>query len=225
MKSSDIQLGKCHMNSEIKNIKVHVVDTFFVDGNLSLKGINEMGIFAYKWNILQTAVFDLSGIDGEEHLSLPKFSGLPGKPGNVGKNGANFLGTAYDSVNLELLTVNLNGGHGGNGQDGSGNNDVYVGFNYTDHHDKGERLPTTDEYYRRFFRNKGYDAELISSTSRKEGFEILSTTTRTTQRFQLNSRSCCGKTGMGGEGNLKIQKDKTKKYSNRYFFQRWVRWP
>lgn len=29
---------------------------------------------------------------------------------------------------------------------------------------------------------------------------------------------CCGKTGMGGDGNVKIEKRKFKKYSNNYSF-------
>lgn len=201
VKSSDIRLEKCP-SDRISKVNVHVLSTIFVDSHLNFNGIDDLNIFAYKWDIIQTATFDLNGSEGESY-NPSQFKKIPSKSGGAGMNGGNFIGLAYEMINGDRLTINLNGGNGGNGQDGIGNKDVSVIL--PENHQKemlGARFMHPDSFYRNFFKLKDYDAELISrkTSPRKSGFLIAGI--EIYHKFRLHPAKCCGATGMGGLGKI-----------------------
>lgn len=114
-------------NRTIQKVHVHVVNTFYVDDGFEMRGIGELYILAKKWIISREATFDLSGLNGRKP-AISTVKGSAGNPGEAGKNGANFFGLATEIINGELLTVKLNGGNGGEGQDGTASDNVRVIF-------------------------------------------------------------------------------------------------
>lgn len=132
VRSSDIKTDSCSSPDKVTKINVFVVHTFYVDGDLNLSPLNEveLHILAHTWNIRQKSVFNLSGKSGKEHEPL-KTVETAGKHGNPGENSGNFFGWATEVINGDLLTVELNGGSGSNGQDGTGNVDRFVDFKET----------------------------------------------------------------------------------------------
>ncbi|XP_055309665.1 uncharacterized protein LOC129573302 [Sitodiplosis mosellana] len=207
VKSSDIneKFMECPSKRTLKKIHVYVSDTFYVNCDLFLnKTIEvELQIFAPTWNVQEAATFYLNGIDGEPHPRL-EYDGRAGKRGNMGTHAGNFFGVANDVFNIEQLTIELNGGNGGNGQDGTGSPDATVSFDRTTHDGKGSIDPRNtdpDNYYRRFFRENGYDAELKDSKINTY-FYVLFAQTNIFHSFRLYSNGCCGKTGVGGYGGL-----------------------
>lgn len=191
------------IKTNFEKIHVHVVDTFYVDCDLYLnKTIEvELNIFAPTWNVQKAATFCLNGIDGKPHPKQ-EYNGRAGKHGNMGTNAGNFFGLANNVFNIELLSIELIGGNGGNGQDGTGNPDVGVTFDKTSYNEKGSISPTNtdpDNYYRRYFKDNGYDAELMDSKM-KTYFYLLVAQTNIWHDFRLYSNGCCGGTGIGGDG-------------------------
>lgn len=180
-KSSDIQPPKCPQ--PLKKINMYIMSTFYVDGDLTLSGIDELRIYAPKWSIERATIFNLNGINGvvQPALTTP---GTPGKPGDVGTNGANFFGFANELLNGELLTVSSNGGSGANGQTGTGNADVTVEFAYFEDHDSTHgSFGDAHERAVQRLRERNYDLEDLGG-----------------ENYRLHAR-CCGVTGKGGQGN------------------------
>ncbi|XP_031624786.1 uncharacterized protein LOC116341698 [Contarinia nasturtii] len=204
VRSSHIRLSECQ-SIDLVLIRVFAVDTFFVDSDLYLNKTNEvtLHIFAYKWDVLQEATFYLNGVDGKSHPPLES-EGAAGKHGNPGTNAGNFVGIANEGTNLDALTVKLNGGRGGDGQDGTGSDDVYVIFDEK-FDSKGNTLSfqTRDNYvnshYKRYFKERGYDAKLKETKGKhtQPGIPMIYTTWKV---FTLFSQRCCGGTGAGGDG-------------------------
>lgn len=127
VKSSDIQPSKCSVNlrNQLKRIYVFVVDIFYVDSDLNLNGIENVDliILANKWHILQSTKFHLNGLDGATQ-EPPTTISTSGNPGNRGTNSGNFFGMANEIKSGTLLTIELFGGRGGDGQDGTGSPDI-----------------------------------------------------------------------------------------------------
>lgn len=118
VKSSDIRLSECS-SIDVALIRVFAIDTFSVDSDLYLNKTNEvtLQISAYKWDVTKQATFYLNGIVGKPHPPLES-KGTDGKQGNKGTNAGNFVGIANEVVNSDSLSIQLNGGSGGTGQDG-----------------------------------------------------------------------------------------------------------
>lgn len=195
VKSSNIRLTECPLN-QISRINVYVVSTFYVDSDLNLIGFEELKIFANKWYILHVATFHLNGLNGEPHERNDN-----GMPGNPGMDGGNFFGLANEIINGDLLTVNVNGGNGANGQDGISYDDVEVEFNEREHKTTSAfDTESLDSYYLRYFQEKGYYVELIQSASFLRYYAVVATGSGYYQKFRLYPARCCGKTGVGSSG-------------------------
>lgn len=208
VKSSDIQPAKCTSN-RISRINVFVVRTFYVDNDLQLNGFKGLNIIANKWYILRATTFSLSGFDGESK-DRPQLPGTAGKPGNAGTNAGNFFGFSNELINGDSLTVKLHGGKGGSGQDGTGSSDVEASFTRREHH---KMVPFTQyhmtNFYKDFLKEKGYDAEFISSESRIKYYAVLAGGRENILRFRIYPDRCCGQTGEGGPGkSITIKLDK-----------------
>lgn len=89
---------------------------------------------------------------------------------------------ANNIIDGDFLTVILNGGNGGDGQDGTASDDVIVTFGEPEH--KGDR---------------GY--ETISSIDNSTSlYTLLARNGEATFNITLHPRQCCGITGVGGAG-------------------------
>lgn len=201
LKSSDIQLSKCSNGNDVTVLNVYVVDTFYVDGDLYLNKTKEvqLNIFATTWHILQESTFYLNGIDGKLHPPLTS-NGKAGKPGNHGTNAGHFFGLTYEVINGNLLRVELNGGNGGNGQDGTGNPDVDVIFNGYNNKRVGVPIAHCKEAYLTDMQRLGYNAELLTSRIELKCKTAFLIQKNFCHKFRLYSDRCCGSTGTGGVG-------------------------
>lgn len=205
----------------MKIINVFVVDIFYVDCDLTLNPFNEiqLNILAHTWDIRQASTFRLNGANGT-HQNPPIIDGTAGGPGKAGMNGGNFFGFANQVFDGKLLSVELNGGSGGQGQDGSGNQDYghqfemdYCGnmdigkeankirFNRQTFSFTGKPREEAYEYAENCFRKKGYQ---FHRDLNNEGFhmddKIIGSEGSTYRSYIIEPRRCCGAAGRGGEG-------------------------
>lgn len=183
VRSANIQTSKCPQI--LKKINVFVVNTFFADEDLNLRGIEELKVYTPIWRVQRAVSFNLNGIHGAAHEPQPN-RGTAGKPGNAGKNAGHFFAFADEVVNGQLLTVTLNGGCGGTGQDGTDSEDDTVQFQYMSQEDDNEGLwhsISPREDIRISIMLAQYNYEAINGG------------------YRLYSR-CCGNTGSGGRGNF-----------------------
>lgn len=207
VKSSDIQLKKCPLNMALTKINIFAVDTFYVDSDLNLNECTdiELHIFATTFYVQQAATFNLNGKHGK-YQSPPNSNGLPGKPGNLGMNSGNFFALANRIRNGELLTVQQIAGDGGNGQNGSGNDDYSVTFDdsgdsYTN---AGVWLNNGVRIYqeRRVHKKSGGHLQVLTQekSSHLNHFALVTGGNRIITEFLVTAAQCCGSTGIGGPG-------------------------
>lgn len=209
VKSSDIQLDKCGQMWTLKKIIVFAVDTFFVDGDLQLTEYTdiELHIFSTIFSVQQKATFHLNGKDGETQ-SLQNLAGAAGKPGNLGMNSGNFFALTKQIRNGELLTVQQNAGDGGNGQDGTGNNDYSVTFD-----ESGDSITragvweqsNVDQYQSDRVRDKSGNAGEISLEDNDNyinHYAVVTAAARTISNYIVHAARCCGSAGIGGPGKF-----------------------
>lgn len=199
--SSDIRLSQCP-SIVVEKINVFVIDTFFVDSDLSFNEVEgiELHILAYTWNILKVATFNLNGVNGE-FQAPPDSSGTAGRPGNIGTNAGHFFGLANRIFNGDLLTVQTAGGDGGDGQDGTGNQDVEVKFRTT-YNTKTYGDTNVESYLRNFIHAESgvNHVETLSIEMTDKGGAGVWGATDYKFKFRLFSNRCCGRTGLGGPG-------------------------
>lgn len=201
VKSSDIQPTKCSSHA-IDKINVYAIDTFYVDCDLNFEQIEEVELYIISniWKVINNATFHLNGMDGKNQAPPPQ-NGIAGRPGHLGKNAGHFFGKANEVINGQLLTVELNGGRGGDGQDGTGNSDVIVHY---------DRIYHTVTYKNNF--PKEYLQDLIRSETGIRHIEVIDdewrfigtigvvTRTDFNNTYRLFAKECCGETGCGGPG-------------------------
>lgn len=204
VKSSDIQLTMCP-STNVQKINVFAMDTFFVDGDLNFIKVTqvELNILSYTWNVIKTATFFLNGANGTNQAP-PTNSGIAGRPGRPGTNAGNFFGLANKVVNGDALTVQLIGGRGGNGQDGTGNVDVGIAF------DQGFDTQTygdqnvTNHLINLIKSKSGINhIETISKEDYLKGYAVFWGAGQYKHKFRLFPNRCCGATGLGGHGKEK----------------------
>lgn len=190
-KSSDIQTSKCPSNL-IAKINVFVVNTFFVDSDVNLNGYKELKIYADKWEIQRPVTFNLNGIDGKRKRGADH-SVKAGEPGNAGSNAGNFFGLSNKIVNGELLTVNLNGGNGGVGQNGAGSLDEYPIYETKE----GQSYRCLEKKcFSDWSKRQGFSGEFVSIEG-SDKYPRL--------KFIVHAERCCGKTGLKGPGKSKMR--------------------
>lgn len=192
--SSDINILMA--NRTTSKLYVYAVYTFYADEDLKLNGISECQIFAHTWHIVREVSFDLIGLDGVNQEPL-ELKGSGGNAGRNGMNGGNFFGLASELINGEFLKVNLNGGNGGNGQDGAASDDIEVFFNETEITDDTADL---HDYYQRYFSDKGYVPEVSSTDNYTSLYTAYVNGKEVNLNVRLHPLKCCGKTGLGGTG-------------------------
>lgn len=119
---SDVNASACE-----HTFKVHVFafNKFFVDKNARFDSLREFAVVAHQWEVMQNVRLDLRP---KEVNNMPEKntdgtqgrpSGTAGVPGPPGNSGANFFGYANRIVNGQWFEVDVSGGKGGRGQDGS----------------------------------------------------------------------------------------------------------
>lgn len=119
---SKINLEQCDGAS-----RVHILATekFFVDNSTAFRDLDEFVVISENWEIRRVSLLDLSANSVEySHPSNKDGTkedpdGIQGKPGRSARCGANFYGFATSIFFGDRLTVKINGGDGGRGQDGS----------------------------------------------------------------------------------------------------------
>lgn len=231
LRSSDIQLSNCPSIKKLKRLNVFVVDRFYVDADINLNGIEnlELHILANDWIIVQPATFRLNGFNGVSHAPL-SINGMAGKSGNPGMNSGNFFGVANKVENGGSLTVELIGGNGGDGQDGTGSQDTQVIHNEEDCFDKNKPLyvpyicDNSASDCRTFFKfrvcqkypagtrvespkvESGTISKMLDVTNLNylTNFDIgeASIGREITLSWKVFTGDCCGTTGVGGRGKL-----------------------
>lgn len=204
VKSSDIQLTKCPLRA-VKRINVFVIDTFYVDCNLNFDEIEEveLHILSYTWNVIEDTTFRLNGMNGKAPAPSSG-NGKPGRPGHLGKNTGNFFGVAYEVVNGHLLTVELIGGQGGDGQDGTGNSDVTVRYSRTyDTKTYGDQ--DVENYLLNLIKTESgiHHIDVINKEEYFKGVAGVWGAIEYKFTFRLFANKCCGETGLGGPGEKK----------------------
>lgn len=148
----------------------------------------------------------MNGAHGE-YQAPPKTNGTTGKPGNPGKNSGSFFGLAYHVINGHLLTVEIIGGNGGKGQDGTGNVDVRVELNKTQESISYKEVSFIDNAYERtkelLKSETGVDKiELVGETPDFKFTALVWTKIILNNKFRLYANQCCGSAGLGGSGGI-----------------------
>lgn len=163
--------------------------------------MRELQIFANTWNITQPTIFELCGSNGESHQQS-RITGAAGQNGNAGLDGGNFFGLAKEIINGDYLTVILNGGNGGNGQDGAASDDVYALLNV----DKDSAVSgwfsngDLQNYYKKYFEDRGYGTEVTDINDYTSLYAVFVHDKKASFNIRLHPRKCCGTTGVGGAG-------------------------
>lgn len=199
--SSDIKV--LMTDRTITKIYVYVANTFYANEDLKLNGITELQIFANTWNITEPVTFDLTGLDGSnQELIIVK--GTAGKSGNAGMKGGNFFAWANEIINGEHLTVILNGGNGGDGQDAVASDDINVTFNKDIDIGESGWFSTADlhKYYERYFSDRGYDPDIGGVNDYTSFYALFVHEKKASFNVRLHPRKCCGTTGEGGAGKI-----------------------
>lgn len=207
VKSSDIQLTRCPLNTALMKMSVFAVNTFYVDADLNLNERTDIAlhIFSTTFYVQQAATFHLNGKHGVGQ-SPPNSNGTPGKPGQLGMNSGNFFALANRIHNGELLTVQQIAGNGGVGQSGSGNADYSVTFD--DSEDKHTNVGFADvrNYQEERVDIKSYghrDVSLQTGVKSVRYFALIAAGSNFVSEFLVTASRCCGLTGIGGPGIVK----------------------
>lgn len=127
IKMSDVTDNKCF--SAAKNIKIFALKKLIVDKSVNKTGEQaQMVIIAPTWDIIGPISFILDGVNGLNHSSAYALNGTgsqfhpdngkKGEPGSPGSAGGNFFAIGSKFLHGDYLTIQVNGGNGGDGQHG-----------------------------------------------------------------------------------------------------------
>lgn len=125
VKMSDVIKAPCF--SEAKHITIMALNTLIIDDDINKSGQKaQIIIIALTWNILGKRIINLDGKSGERYRNARNGvggegfpgNGADGKPGRPGGPGGNLLAIGSVFINEKDLTIQLNGGNGGPGQNG-----------------------------------------------------------------------------------------------------------
>jgi len=111
------------VQTNVSHIRIFALDSLVIDDDLSLSG-DDVTILAPLWDIVAPSVINLKGKAGDEYghrsVSGKGFGedGADGAFGRQGGSGGHFWGIGEEFLNLENLSINVDGGHGGTGQNG-----------------------------------------------------------------------------------------------------------
>lgn len=212
IKSSDIQPFTTDVS--LNQINVFVVDTFYIDCNLTLNPFNEveLNILAHTWDIRQKAIFRLNGANGTYQYP-PITHGIAGRHGNPGTNAGNFFGFANNIIDGNLLSVELNGGNGGDGQDGSGSEDYGHQFETVYFSDEDvaftrDRRRVVNSIIEKYFQKNGYifheneSGPIWSQIAWTPVIVPVGSDGNRYTKYTIFPKRCCGNTGLGGKGNI-----------------------
>lgn len=110
-----------------RRVIVFAFSKFFVDVDRKLDDKVEFAVVANEWVILKDVNLILRGSNGAQPANNTNDD--TGKPGAVGGTGASFFGYSNEiSIARGLLTVDVGGGAGGDGQNGVRGRDVKSGY-------------------------------------------------------------------------------------------------
>lgn len=127
IKASDVMTTSEEMIGKTYEVAVYARKQFVMDVDILLPGVN-LVIIAPAWSIDSNKVIDLSGREGfqdakpvtprtpDDFLAHPA-PGSDGKAGHPGESSGNLMIAGLTDEDASKLTINLNGGDGGKGQD------------------------------------------------------------------------------------------------------------
>lgn len=190
--------------------RIHVIATnkIFFDYTRKFHNLTEFIVIANRWIVNQNLTVDLSGADATAlhpknvKGTYERAAGVAGKPGLPGRNGASFFGYAKEIVNGEGLVLNLSGGKGGRGQDGSSAypEQPFFDIRPTDKYDQlfgYEPLTRNNYLYRKIYGPKlgdmNYNLRLLMACRKENGNKLDAF-------YTLFARQCCLKDGLAGTG-------------------------
>ncbi|XP_037025621.1 uncharacterized protein LOC119066998 [Bradysia coprophila] len=201
---SDLNETFCNGASKYR---ILALNKFFVDQDCTLRNKEEIVIVAHKWEVtIQNVRLTLVGSDATKKHNANTYGtynrpdGTPGIPGVAGGNGANFLGYAYEMDHSDWFTVDVSGGKGGYGQNGS---DAY-----------SERpVVDSDMLHRDWHYEYGYDAlkqmrykyrkiEGPSKDNPQSYCDHDNSLFKADLNYKIYARWCCKPDGYAGIGGL-----------------------
>ncbi|XP_065208849.1 uncharacterized protein LOC135837485 [Planococcus citri] len=123
VKLSDIFKSNC---TSAHIIEIFALNRLFLDTDLDMTGNGiQLIVIAPTWESWGARKIILDGKAAEANDSpkaqsgiIPEENGRDGKPGLPGTSGGSFVGIGETVINLQQLTISVNGGQGGPGQDG-----------------------------------------------------------------------------------------------------------
>lgn len=134
MYSDRLGLTTQDKTGKVYEVAAYAFKLFIMDADLVLPGVN-LAIIAPNWSIDSNKAIDLSGRSGRgpdpkpatpktpDKYTIPPDHGADGKPGYPGESSGNLMIIGLSDNDTTKLTIKLNGGDGGGGQDaGNGGN-------------------------------------------------------------------------------------------------------
>lgn len=202
---SHIDLKQCF---NISKIHIYASEVFFADQSVDFRHLKRLTIAAKRFEVVNDIKIDLRGHDNTYKHS-PNRNGtfdhpdvISGKPGLPGVNGGDFCANAKKLLNGQRLTIDISGGKGGRGQDGS---QAYF------------EISELDKIQLENFRKCNIKTALINATysyRHINGDELPSCCDRsfyygtksnsikiTSHQYVLHPRQCCQENGKAGIGN------------------------
>ncbi len=101
----------------ITQADIFAFNTIIIDENITHHGLS-LNLIAPYWKVTGNKTINISGSTGYTGANGTT-PGANGQPGGPGGNGGNFYGKGENFYQVNLLTVNTNGGPGGKGGDGA----------------------------------------------------------------------------------------------------------
>lgn len=213
---SDVDLAKCNHTYKVHIFAFH---KFFADKKVKFdSNLTEFAVLAHRWHVVEAVrpKLDLrpQSIDNTTEKNVDgtkdRPAGTDGTPGLAGNSGANFFGYANEIHNGNFFEIDISGGRGGTGQNGSRAYPEIPFYNIQPHQEfdgyfgKQQLFDNAQGYlYSKidgvdestFADSLGFLSILKKAACRKED--------KSSQRaYVLHPRHCCKADGLAGAGKL-----------------------
>lgn len=185
--------------------RIFAFDKFIANSHITLHHKKQVVIIANRWEMTRPGVsLILPGSDATKthdsktHGTEAHPEGVAGAPGVAGGNGANFFGYSNEMDHAEWFTVDVSGGKGGTGQDGSKAWPEKPTFEIS----KNERFER-NYGYNSIFEKNSYKYRKVEGPSQSNPKEFCGHRGgSTTFKYTLYARWCCKADGYAGIGQF-----------------------
>lgn len=217
VKLSDINLSE--LCAKCTHVKIFAINTIFFDSDIISNTTKQLSIIANKWVVIGNATISLLGTNNDDKPEDPIKGtetypeGRDSKPGEPGGNGGNFFGYAHEIVDGQNLVINISGGRGSQGQNGSQGFSEAASIPYVDTSgrlqdvDGRKILQTAVDAINASHAEVEYDGSEDEykekmKANKKWKFIDFSGEKTESYRFKVYPRFCCKRNGLPGIGKL-----------------------